>query len=85
MVTATTTREMRGMAIASTIGRRNNPDVCIQRLNKLTYRVKSESNHGKWYTVINTYKEGREQQQQQQQQQITTCYIPIALTSLLDV
>lgn len=46
------------MAIADTIGRRNNPDVSIQRLNKLTYRVKSESNHDKWYTVINTYKEG---------------------------
>ena len=42
---AMTTREMRGMAIANEIGRRNNPDVSIQRMNKLTYKVKSQSNH----------------------------------------
>lgn len=35
---AMTTREMRGMAIANEIGRRNNPDVSIRRLNKLTYK-----------------------------------------------
>src|SRR5712691_12872838 len=58
MVTQPTTREMRGMAIANTIGRRNNPDVSIQRMNKLTYKVKSQSNHEKWYTFIDTYNEG---------------------------
>ena len=41
MVTAQTTREMRGMAIANTIGRRNNPDVSIQRLNNWP----TKSNH----------------------------------------
>jgi hypothetical protein len=52
---AMTTREMRGMAIANEIGRRNNPDVSIQRLNKLAYKVKSQSNHDKWYTVTKDY------------------------------
>lgn len=54
----TTTREMRGMAIANEIGRRNNPNVNIQRMNKLTYRVQSQSNHDNWYVVINAYKNG---------------------------
>jgi transposase-like protein len=58
MVTQPTTREMRGMAIANTIGRRNNPDVSIQRLNKLAYKVKSQSNHDKWYTVTKDYSSG---------------------------
>ena len=49
---------MGGISTANEIGRRNNPEVSIQRLNKLTYKVKSQSNHDKWYTVINTYKEG---------------------------
>jgi hypothetical protein len=53
-----TTREMRGMAIANTIGRRNNPDVSIQRLNKLVYKVKSQSNHDKWYTAAKDYSSG---------------------------
>jgi len=53
-----TTREMRGMAIANTIGRRNNPDVSIQRLNKLAYKVKSQSNNDKWYTVAKDYSSG---------------------------
>ena len=53
-----TTREMRGLAMASEIGRRNNPDVSIKRMNKLTYKVKSQSNHDNWYTVINTYDSG---------------------------
>jgi transposase-like protein len=49
---------MRGMAIANTIGRRNNPDVSIQRLNKLAYKVKSQSNNDKWYTVAKDYSSG---------------------------
>ena len=49
---------MRGMAIASTIGRRDNPDVTIKRYNKLTYKVKSQSSPETWYTVINTYSDG---------------------------
>jgi hypothetical protein len=53
-----TTREMRGLAMASEIGRRNNPNVSIKRMNKLTYKVKSQSNHDNWYTVINTYDSG---------------------------
>jgi putative transposase len=53
-----TTREMRGLAMASEIGRRNNPDVSIKRMNKLTYKVNSQSNHDNWYTVINTYDSG---------------------------
>jgi SWIM zinc finger len=58
MVTGPTTREMRGMAMANSIGRRNNPDVTIQRLNKLTYKVKSQSSDDKWYTVIKVYNSG---------------------------
>ncbi len=58
MATAPTTREMRGMAIANTIGRRNNPDVSNQRMNKLTYKVKSQSSHDKWYTVVKEYESG---------------------------
>jgi putative transposase len=54
----TTTREIRGMAIANEIGRRNNPDVTIQRMDKLTYKVQSQSNKDKWYVVINTYHDG---------------------------
>jgi hypothetical protein len=53
-----TTREMLGLAMANEIGRRNNPDVSIKRMNKLTYKVKSQSNHDNWYTVINTYDTG---------------------------
>jgi hypothetical protein len=53
-----TTREMRGMAMASAIGRRDNPEVAIQRLNKLTYKVKSQSSPSIWYTVIKTYNSG---------------------------
>jgi transposase-like protein len=58
MVTEPTTREMRGMAMANSIGRRNNPDVSIKRLNKLTYKVKSQSSDDKWYTVIKVYNTG---------------------------
>jgi len=50
-----TARESRGLAIANEIGRRNSPDVSIQRLNKLSYRVKSQTNHDMWYTVIKDY------------------------------
>ncbi|MGB8934048.1 MAG: hypothetical protein WCC17_02940 [Candidatus Nitrosopolaris sp.] len=53
-----TTREMRGLAIANTIGRRNNLDVTIQRLNKLTYKVRSQTSPDIWYSVIRTYSEG---------------------------
>jgi len=46
------------MAIANEIGRRNNPDVSIQRLNKLTYKVKSQSSNDRCYTVVDTYNDG---------------------------
>ena len=49
------TREMRGLEMAKRIGRRNEPDVCIQRLNKLTYKVKSQSQNGTWYSVVKQY------------------------------
>jgi hypothetical protein len=48
-------REMKGLAMAKGIGRRNEPGVCIQRLNKLTYEVKSQTDASKWYTVIKQY------------------------------
>jgi transposase-like protein len=50
-----TAREKRGLEMAKGIGRRNEPDVSIQRMNKLTYKVKSQSEAGKWYTVIKQY------------------------------
>ena len=51
-----TSRELRGLAMAKgAIGRRGNPDVSIQRMNKLTYKVKSQSDPSKWYTVIRAY------------------------------
>jgi putative transposase len=53
-----TAREMRGMQMANAIGRRDNPEVAIQRLNKLTYKVKSQSSADTWYTVIKTYSDG---------------------------
>jgi putative transposase len=48
-------REMKGLAMAKGIGKQNEPDVCIQRLNKLTYKVKSQTDASKWYTVIKQY------------------------------
>ena len=53
-----TVREMRGMAMANTIGRRDNLEVSIKRLNKLTYKVKSQSSVDKWYIVVKTYNSG---------------------------
>lgn len=41
--------------MANEIGRRNNPDVSIQRMNKLTYKVKSQSDPSKWYLVVKEY------------------------------
>jgi putative transposase len=51
-------REMKGLAVASTIGKRDNPDVTIKRYNKLSYKVKSQSSADTWYTVINSYSDG---------------------------
>src|SRR5687768_11818108 len=51
----TNRREMKGMEMAKGIGKENEPDVSIQRLNKLTYKVRSQSNSAKWYTVIKQY------------------------------
>jgi transposase-like protein len=48
-------REMKGLEMAKGFGSKSNPDVTIQRLNKLTYKVKSQSNSDKWYTVIKQY------------------------------
>src|SRR5690606_4391868 len=53
MVTVPNAREMRGMEMARAIS--DKPDVAIQRLNKLTYKVKSQSDASKFYTVIKQY------------------------------
>ncbi|HEY7079109.1 MAG TPA: integrase core domain-containing protein [Nitrososphaeraceae archaeon] len=50
MTTELTTRQMRGLEIANTLA--------LQRLNKLTYRVQSQSDPNKWYIATQTYKEG---------------------------
>ena len=46
-----TAREMRGLEIANT-------DVALQRLNKLTYKVRSQSDPNTSYTVARTYNDG---------------------------
>ena len=51
MTTELTTREMRGLEIANT-------DLALQRLNKLTYKVRSQSDPNTWYIVTRTYSEG---------------------------
>jgi putative transposase len=51
-------RKMRGMEIANTIGSRSTKAVSIQRLNKLAYKVRSQTNPDQWYNVINTYDDG---------------------------
>jgi transposase-like protein len=53
MVTVTDEREMKGLEMARSIS--DKPDVAIQRLNKLTYKVKSQSDPTKFYTVIKQY------------------------------
>ncbi|HEY7570943.1 MAG TPA: hypothetical protein VH796_06215 [Nitrososphaeraceae archaeon] len=50
MTTELTAREMRGLEIANTLA--------LQRLNKLTYRVHSQTDPSKWYIATQTYKEG---------------------------
>ena len=47
-------REVKGLAMANSIGEKGQPDVAIQRLNKLTYKVRSQSSAEKWYTVVRT-------------------------------
>lgn len=53
-------RKMRGLEIANTIGNFGNSAqaVSIRRLNKLAYRVRSQSNADQWYNVINSYDDG---------------------------
>ena len=51
-------RKMRGLEIANTIGNRNAKAVSIKRLNKLAYKVRSQTNLDQWYNVINTYDDG---------------------------
>lgn len=48
-------RQMKGLEMASSFGKRDQPDVTIQRLNKVTYKVKSQSDPCKWYMVIMQY------------------------------
>lgn len=50
METPTTARELKGLAMAREFN--STPDVSIQRLNKLTYKVRSQSDPSKWYTVF---------------------------------
>ncbi len=45
-------REIKGLEMASKLGKANESDVSIQRLNKLTYKVRSQSDPSKWYTVF---------------------------------
>ena len=49
---------VRGLEIANTIGNRSGKAVSIKRLNKLVYKVRSQTNHDQWYNVINTYDDG---------------------------
>jgi len=51
MVTVTNAREMKGLEMANRFGGTDDPDVSIQRLNKLAYKVRSQSDPSKWYTV----------------------------------
>ncbi len=51
-------RKVRGLEIANTIGNRSAKAVSIKRLNKLAYKVRSQSNPDQWYNVINTYDDG---------------------------
>jgi transposase-like protein len=55
MQAATNARELKGLEMARGIGRDGQPDVTIQRLNKLTYKVRSQSDPEKWYTVVKQY------------------------------
>ena len=55
MESAMNVREMKGLEMAKGISRRNQPDVSIQRLNKLTYKAKSQSDSSKFYTVLKQY------------------------------
>lgn len=55
MESITDKRQIKGLEMAKGIGRRNEPDVSIQRLNKLTYKVRSQTDANKWYTVVKQY------------------------------
>ena len=46
-----TAREMGGLEIANT-------DIALQRLNKLTYKVRSQSDPNTWYIVARNYSDG---------------------------
>jgi putative transposase len=48
-------REVKGLEMAGNFGKKGQPDVAIQRLNKVTYKVKSQSDSSKWYTVVRQY------------------------------
>jgi putative transposase len=45
-------REIKGLEMANSFGGANELDVSIQRLNKLTYKVRSQSDPCKWYSVF---------------------------------
>ncbi len=59
-------RQIRGLAIVS-IGS------CIKRINKLHYKVKSQSSEEAWYDVVRTYETGRQDSRQEGQ---WTCTCP---------
>jgi hypothetical protein len=50
MQAPTTAREIKGLEMARKFN--SKPDVSIQRLNKLTYKVRSQSDPSKWYSVF---------------------------------
>jgi putative transposase len=50
MESVTNRREMKGLEMAREFN--TTPDVSIQRLNKLTYKVRSQSDPSKWYSVF---------------------------------
>lgn len=55
MEPVTDARQIKGMEMAKGVGRRDEADVSIQRMNKLTYKVRSQSDSSTWYTVIKQY------------------------------
>lgn len=52
---AESARRLKGLEMAEGIGRRNDLDATIRRINKLTYKVKSQSKEGTWYLVVKQY------------------------------
>jgi putative transposase len=50
-----TARKLKGLQMADAIGKQGGLDVTIQQENKLTYKVKSQSQDNVWYHVVKQY------------------------------